>query len=95
MGSAVLEGNGLAVSEAKGVCVNGSVGVIVCVAAGKPGVSVTGLKDVFVGMFVSTTAVGIGADVSVQANDARIDRRKKNDFRFINKLSFRILYSIE
>jgi hypothetical protein len=84
----VLDGNGLAVSEARGVCVNVSVGVTVCVAVGKIGVSVTELKDVLVGMFVSTTIVGIGVDVSVQANDVRIDSMKKNDFCLINKLSF-------
>ncbi len=52
------------------------------------GVSVAGGNDVFVGIFVSTTRVGIGVVVSVQAIDVRTHRSKKNDVRLIKRLSF-------
>ena len=83
----MLDGKGLAVSEARGVAVEVSVGVAetVCVARG---VSVTGGNDVFVGTLVAIKVGGRGVDVRVQANDVRIHRIKKNDFRFIDNLSF-------
>ena len=48
------------------------------------GVSVVGGNDVS----ASATVGEIGVDVSVQANDDRMDRVKKNVFRLINKFSF-------
>ena len=59
------------------------------------GVSVAGGNDVFVGISVATKVGGMGIDVRVQANDVRMHRIRKNDFRLINKLSIRILYSNE
>ena len=92
VGRAVLDGNGLAVSEASGV------GVSVSVSSGEPvgrkGVSVTGGNDVFVGRVVSGKGDGTGVDVRVQANELMIQRIRKKDFRFICEIRspLRIIY---
>jgi hypothetical protein len=79
----VLDGNGLAVSEARGVGVSVSVEVGTPVADGRKGVSVTGGNVVLVGRLVSAKGEGIGVDVRVQANELMIQRIRKKGFRFI------------
>ena len=71
VGKAVLEGNTLAVSEGRGVCVDVSVGVreAVSVGDGTSGVAVTGEKEVFVGALVATSVGEIGVAVNVQAKE--------------------------
>ena len=94
VGRAVLDGNGLAVSEGRAVPVKVSVGEIVCVALGATA-SVTGANDVFVGTLVSNTVGGIGVvDVKVQANNVNIHRTDQINFRLIPKLysPFRLIY---
>ena len=90
----MLDGNGLAVSEAEGVGVSVSVGVGKPAAVGRKGVSVTGGNDVFVGRVVSGKGDGTGVDVRVQANELMIQRIRKKDFRFICEIRspLRIIY---
>jgi hypothetical protein len=83
-----LEGSGLGVSDATGVSVNVSVGVIdiVCVALGTTGVSVTDANEVFVTAMVGADVGAIGVDVNVQANDVRIQKVSKRGFRLIGEI---------
>ena len=96
VGSDVFDGNGLAVSEARGVSVDVSDGVIkaVSVALGTKGVSVIGANDEFVGRLVSVRAGGIGVDVRVQANDVRMHKIEMICVRLIREIRspFGILY---
>jgi hypothetical protein len=88
VGSAVLDGNGLAVSEDKGISVNVSVGVTetVSVAPGTKGVSVIGGNDVFVGILVAVRVGGTEVDVNVQANEVRMHKIKITGFCFIREI---------
>ena len=52
---------------------------------GRKGVSVTGGKDVFVGMLVSTRVGGTEVEVGVQAKELIIHRVKKKNLRFIRE----------
>jgi hypothetical protein len=76
----VFDGSGLGVSDAMGVSVNVSVGVIdvVCVALGTMGVFVTALVKANVG--------ATGVDVNVQANDVTIQKINKRGFRLISEI---------
>ena len=82
----MLDGNGLAVSEARGVGVSVSLSAGEPVAAGRKSVSVTGGNDVFVGKLVSANGEGTGVDVRVQANELMMQRIRKKDFRFIREI---------
>jgi len=92
----VLDGNGLAVSEARGVGVSVSVGAGKPVAVGRKGVSVTGGNDVLVGRMVSE-GEGTGVEVRVQANELMIQRIRKKGLRFILEICapLRIIYPKE
>lgn len=79
----MFDGNGLAVSEARGVGVTDTVEV----PPGASSVSVTEGKDVFVGMAVPTKVGGAGVDVRVQANELNIHKIKNNGLRFIRKIN--------
>lgn len=95
VGNAVLDGNGLAVSDGRGVSVNVSVGVIAIVCASvDTTVFVTGAKDVLVGDSSTTVGGGGVTDVNVHANDVRIHRTEKTNFRLISEAYSpgRILY---
>ena len=89
----MLDGKGLAVSEARGVGVSVSVEVGTPVADGRKGVSVTGGNDVLVGRRVSE-GEGTGVDVRVQANELMIQRIRKKGLRFILEICapLRIIY---
>ena len=93
----MLDGNGLAVSEARRVGVSVSVGVGESVAVGRKGVSVTGENDVFVGRLVPAKGEGTGVDVRVQANELMVQRIRKKGFRFIREIRspLRIIYPID
>ena len=90
----MLDGNGLAVSEARGVGVSVSVSAGEPVAVDRKGVSVTGGNDVFVGRLVSAKGEGTSVDVRVQANELMVQRIRKKDFRFIREIRapLRIIY---
>jgi hypothetical protein len=85
VGNAVLDGNGLAVSEGNAVSVRVAVGVaaVVPVAVGRRGVSVAGANEVFVGNLVSTDVDGIAVGVRLQAKEVRIHKSRKRGFRLI------------
>ncbi len=84
----MFDGSGPGVSDAIGVSVNVSVGVIevVCVALGTKDVSVTGANEVFVTALVGADVGAIGVDVSVQANDVAITKGSKRGFRLIGEI---------
>ena len=88
MGRDVLDGNGLAVSEAGGVVVKVSVDVTETVCGAVAAIVLTtGANDVLVGRLVSTKVGGIGvAVVNVQANDVSMHTMEKISFRLISQV---------
>jgi hypothetical protein len=96
-GSAVFDGNGLALSVAGGGTVHVSVGVIeaVCVPVGAGEVFVSGANAVSIGRLVWTSVDGAGIDVRLQANEFVMPRSKITSFRLIGQICSpsRIIYS--
>jgi hypothetical protein len=85
VGRAVLDGKGLAVSEAGGVSVAVFVGVLkgVSLRAGIVNVSVTGERAVFVGGAVPAEVGGIEVAGEAQANEMSIHTIGRMSFRLI------------
>ena len=83
VGSEVLDGIGLGVSVRVGVGVGVTEAVGEAVGAGSVTVVVKVTNAGSVGRLVSTKVVGIGVDVSVQANEERIHRIEKIRFRLM------------
>jgi hypothetical protein len=87
VGRDVLDGNGLGVAEGKDVSVAGMVDVAesvwVAVGALRVAVSVTGENAVFVADSAFATVVGVKVDVELQANDTRVRRVGRINFRLI------------
>ena len=85
VGSDVLEGTGLGISDGRGVSVNVSVCNTETVSVGARDVIVlvTGENGVFVNIFVSITVGGTEVDIKLQENEVMINKMGKIAFRFI------------